>query len=47
MRTPFIVLAALSLPAAAFAEPYAVAKLAYASADLPLGELIAWASRRA
>lgn len=37
MRTALVALAALSLPAAAFAEPYAVAKLAYASADLPLG----------
>jgi len=37
MRTPLIVLGLLSLPAAALGEPYAVAKLAYATADLPLG----------
>ncbi len=37
MRAPYIALTALSIPAAAIAEPYAVAKLAYASSDLPLG----------
>jgi hypothetical protein len=37
MRTSFVALLALSLPAVALAEPYAVAKLAYASTDIPLG----------
>lgn len=37
MRTPLFALLAISLPAAAFGEPYAVAKVAYASTDFPLG----------
>lgn len=37
MRGPLLALCLLGLPAAAFGEPYAVAKLAYAKADLPLG----------
>ena len=38
MKTPPILLTIFALlPAAAFAQPYVSAKLAYASADLPLG----------
>jgi hypothetical protein len=38
MRTPFVALTVLLfLPAAAFAQPYVSAKVAYAGADFPLG----------
>jgi hypothetical protein len=37
MRTPLILLAALLVPACALGQPYVTAKIAYASAELPLG----------